>query len=133
MAVTVVAQLAKAPGIHCYVAGSIPAVTPRYCTKKIEKCSLEHKKTKEKKLMAVVGRLQETVAIWRPVTWLNTTRAFRPLARQRSYSAVKSAIVTAGVGPVGPSTLARAPPLTTLSHMAVGETREVGGRGEVFL
>jgi hypothetical protein len=27
----------------------IPAVTPRYCTKKIEKCSLEHKKTKEKK------------------------------------------------------------------------------------
>jgi hypothetical protein len=48
--VTVVAQWAKAPGIHYYVAGSIPAVTPRYCTKKIEKCSLEHqKKTKEKK------------------------------------------------------------------------------------
>ncbi len=47
--VTVVAQWAKAPGIHCYVAGSIPAVTPRYCTKKIEKCSLEHKKTKGKK------------------------------------------------------------------------------------
>jgi hypothetical protein len=44
--VTVVAQWAKTPGIHCYVAGSIPAVTPRYCTKKIEKkkCSLEHKK-----------------------------------------------------------------------------------------
>jgi hypothetical protein len=35
----------KAPGIHCYAAGSIPAVTPRYCTKKIEKCSLEQKKT----------------------------------------------------------------------------------------
>jgi hypothetical protein len=32
--VTVVAQWAKAPGIHCYVAGSIPAVTPRYCTYK---------------------------------------------------------------------------------------------------
>ncbi len=47
---TVVAQWAKAPGIHCYVAGTIPAVTPRYCTKKIEKCSLEHKKTKEKKV-----------------------------------------------------------------------------------
>jgi hypothetical protein len=46
--VAVVAQWAKAPGIHCYVAGSIPAVTPRYCTKKIEKCSLEHKKTNEK-------------------------------------------------------------------------------------
>jgi hypothetical protein len=42
--VMVVAQWAKAPGIHCYVAGSIPAVTPRYCTRKIEKCSLEHKK-----------------------------------------------------------------------------------------
>jgi hypothetical protein len=27
--VTVVAQQAKAPGIHGYVAGSIPAVTPR--------------------------------------------------------------------------------------------------------
>jgi hypothetical protein len=47
--VTVIAQWAKAPGIHYYVVGSIPAVTPRYCTKKIEKCSLEHKKTKEKK------------------------------------------------------------------------------------
>ncbi len=29
---TVVAQCAKAPGIHGYVAGSIPAVTPRECT-----------------------------------------------------------------------------------------------------
>ncbi len=27
-----VAQKAKAPGIHCNVAGSSPAVTPRYCT-----------------------------------------------------------------------------------------------------
>ena len=51
---TVVAQLAKAQGIHGYVAGSIPAVTPRYCTKKIEKCSLEHKKTKKnKKLLSL--------------------------------------------------------------------------------
>ncbi len=46
--VTVVAQWAKAPGIHCYVAHLTPAVTPRYCTKKIEKCSLEHKKHKGK-------------------------------------------------------------------------------------
>jgi DNA phosphorothioation-dependent restriction protein DptG len=46
---TVVAQKADAPGIHCYVAGSIPAVTPRYCRKKIEKCSLERKKRKRKK------------------------------------------------------------------------------------
>ncbi len=29
--VTVVAQWAKAPGIYGHVAGSIPAVTPRYC------------------------------------------------------------------------------------------------------
>jgi hypothetical protein len=48
--VTVVAQWAKAPGIHYYVAGSIPAVTPRYCTKKLEKCSVVHKKTKENKI-----------------------------------------------------------------------------------
>jgi hypothetical protein len=39
----------KVPGIHCYVAGSIPAVTPRYCTKKIGKSSLEHKKKTEEK------------------------------------------------------------------------------------
>ncbi len=39
----------KAPGIHCYVAGSIPAVTPRYCTKKIENALMSTKKTKEKK------------------------------------------------------------------------------------
>jgi hypothetical protein len=30
----------------------------------------------------------------------------------------------------GLSMLARTPPLTTLAHVAVGETREVGGRGE---
>ncbi len=47
--VTVVAQWAKAPGINCYVAGSIPAVTPRYYTKIRVKCSLEHKKNKGKK------------------------------------------------------------------------------------
>jgi hypothetical protein len=47
--VKVVVQWAKAPGIHCYVAGSIPAVTPRYCTKKTEKCSLEHTKKQRKK------------------------------------------------------------------------------------
>jgi hypothetical protein len=49
--VTAVAQWAEAPGIHCYVAGSIPAVTPRYCTKKIEKnapWSTKKQKTKKK-------------------------------------------------------------------------------------
>jgi hypothetical protein len=44
----------KAPGIHSYVAGSIPAVTPRYCTKKIEKCSLEHQKKQRKKNILTV-------------------------------------------------------------------------------
>ncbi len=42
--VTVEAQQAKAPGIHCYVAGSIPAVTTRYCTKKIENALWSTKK-----------------------------------------------------------------------------------------
>ncbi len=32
---TAVAQWLKTPGIHCYVADSIPAVTPRYSTNKI--------------------------------------------------------------------------------------------------
>jgi hypothetical protein len=32
--VTVVAQWAKATGTHCYAAGSIPAVIPRYSTNK---------------------------------------------------------------------------------------------------
>ncbi len=40
-------------------------------------------------------------------------------------------MVTAGVGQAGPSALAHAPPLTTLAHVEVGETREVGGRGDV--
>jgi hypothetical protein len=44
--VTVAAQWTKAPGIHCYVAGSIPAVTPRYCTNKIEKMLFGAKKKK---------------------------------------------------------------------------------------
>ncbi len=73
------------------------------------------------------GRLQEPVAIWRPAMWLKITRAFKPLAKQPSYSAEKSAVETAGVGQTGPSMLAHTPPLTTLAHVAVGETREVGG------
>ncbi len=46
--VTVVAQWAKAPGIHCYVAGSIPVFIPRYCTKKIEKMLFRAQKNKGK-------------------------------------------------------------------------------------
>ncbi len=37
-------RMVKAPGIHCYVAGSIPAITPRYYTKEHRKCSSGHKK-----------------------------------------------------------------------------------------
>jgi hypothetical protein len=48
----------KAPGIHCYVAGSILAVTPRYCTEKIEKCSLEHKKNKGKNKVELKAHVQ---------------------------------------------------------------------------
>ncbi len=33
--VTAVARWAKAFGMHYYIAGSIPAVSPRYCTTKI--------------------------------------------------------------------------------------------------
>ncbi len=84
--------------------------------------------------MVIVGRLQEMVMTWRPAAWLKTTHAFRPLARQRSYSAEKSAVETAGcgVGQAGPSTFTHMPPLTMLAHVAVGETRQVGGRGEVY-
>jgi hypothetical protein len=41
---SVVSVRSKAPGIHGYVAGSIPAVTPRWCTIRTIKCSSEHKK-----------------------------------------------------------------------------------------
>ncbi len=37
--------------VHCYVAGSIPAVTPRYCTKKIKKMLFGAQKIKGKKTM----------------------------------------------------------------------------------
>ncbi len=57
-------------------------------------------------LMTFVGRLQETVTIWRPAAWPNTTRALRPLAKQRSYSAEKSAVeqILSGRGHPSPST-----------------------------
>ncbi len=80
-------------------------------------------------IVDVVGKLHVMVATWRPVAWLNTMQAFRPFARQGSYSAEKSALETAGcgVGQAGFSTLAYSSPLTTSAH--VGETREVGGQG----
>jgi Icc-related predicted phosphoesterase len=81
-----------------------------------------------------VGRLQDTMTTCTPLAWLNTMHAFRPLARQRLYSAEKSAVETAGGGleQAGSTTLVHAPPLTTLAHVAVGETKEVGGRGEAW-
>ncbi len=76
--------------------------------------------------------------LWMPAAWLNIKRAFKPLAKQRSYSDEKSTLETAGcgVGPAGAGCVvgqagapAPAPsPLTMLAHVAVGETREVGGR-----
>ncbi len=71
------------------------------------------------------GRLHVTVMNCVPAEWLNTKRTFRPLARHRLYSAEKSAVETAGcdLEQAGSSML----PLTTLAHVAVGETREVGG------
>ncbi len=45
---TVVAQWAKAPGKHCCVAGSIPAVTPRYCINKIKNALWSTKKQRKK-------------------------------------------------------------------------------------
>jgi hypothetical protein len=93
-------------------------------------------------ILVAVGRLQDMVILWIPAAWLNIRRAFKPLARQRSYSNEKSALETAGcgVGPAGAGCVvgqagypAPAPsPLTKLAHVAVGETREVGGeRGRV--
>ncbi len=90
-------------------------------------------------ILVAVGRLQDRVTLWIPAAWLNIRRAFKPLARQRSYSGEKSAVETAGcgvgpagagcvVGQAGPPAPAHTSPLTTLAHMAVGETREVGGR-----
>ncbi len=42
---------------HEYDAVSIPTVTPRYCTKKIEKCSVEHKKKQRKKKYFKISEL----------------------------------------------------------------------------
>jgi hypothetical protein len=46
------AQWAKAPGMHCYVADSIPAVTPIHCTNKTKKL-IEAPKIKIKWVTAV--------------------------------------------------------------------------------
>ncbi len=91
-----------------------------------------HRRQRRRRLTTVaavaegVGRLHLTVMTCNPAAWLNTTRAFKPLARQRSYKAKKSAMETVGCSleQAGSSTL----PLTTHAHVAIGETREVAGR-----
>jgi hypothetical protein len=78
-----------------------------------------------------VGRLQDMVMTCKPAAWLNTTSALNPLASQGSYNTEKSAVETAGGVSewAGSPTQAHTPPLTTLAHVAVGKTREVGGGG----
>jgi hypothetical protein len=69
---------------------------------------------------AGAGKVHDIDSVWRPSTWLKTSGAFRPLAKHLSYSAVKSAAVTAGCccrhvfsSTDDPS------PLTTLAHVGV--------------
>jgi hypothetical protein len=49
--VTAVAQWPKMPGSHCYDAGSIPAVTPRYSTNKIRKALGSTKKELSQRML----------------------------------------------------------------------------------
>jgi hypothetical protein len=74
---------------------------------------------------AGTGKLQETVNVWRPAAWLNTTRAFKPQAKHLSYSAVNSAAMKAGCCAGLEDFGAHAPsPRTMLAH--------VGARGELW-
>jgi hypothetical protein len=43
--------MASAPGIYCYVAGPIPAVTPRYCTNKLGNAPRSIKKKEKKEFL----------------------------------------------------------------------------------
>ncbi len=64
---TVVAHWAKVPGIHYYVAGSIPAVTPRYCMyKENRKMLFGAQKNKGKKYCLLTSLLQicPVLQIW---------------------------------------------------------------------
>jgi hypothetical protein len=62
--------------------------------------------------------MHESERVWRPAAWLNATRALRPLAKHRSYSAINSAAVTAGCCCGRAIFTALAPlPLATLAHV----------------
>ncbi len=79
------------------------------------------------------GRLNDKLMSCRPEMQEMMTHAFSPPAMHRSYSAVKSAVVTAGdcLGQARSSTPARSLPLTMLAHEV--EAWEGGGgerRGE---
>ncbi len=72
---------------------------------------------------AGTGRVHDSDTVWIPAAWLTTTRALRPLARHRSYSAVKSVAETAGCCRGRDFITAQAPsPLATSAHVgAAGE------------
>jgi hypothetical protein len=67
---------------------------------------------------AGTGKVHVSDRAWRPAAWLKTTRALRPLAKHRSYSARNSAAVTAGCCCGRAVFTALAPsPLATLAHV----------------
>ncbi len=71
------------------------------------------------------GKVHVNDSVWRPAAWLKTKRAFRPLAEHLSYSAEKSAAVTAGCCRGRGFSTAHVPsPLTMLAH--------VGARGGLW-
>jgi hypothetical protein len=78
---------------------------------------------------AGAGRWQVTVRVCHPATLLKATRAFNLLAKQCSYSAVKSAADTAGccLGQVVSPACDPRVPLAKSAH--VGEPGEVEGWG----
>jgi hypothetical protein len=121
-AVAAIAEAATSRGVLSVLAPTVVAAGLRR----------RRQRRRRRRLAPVVandaGRLHVTVMTCVPAAWLKTTRAFRPLARHRSCNAEKSAMEIAGcdMEQAGSSTL----PLTTLAHVAVGETREVGGREE---
>jgi hypothetical protein len=67
---------------------------------------------------AGTGKMHDRDRVWRPAAWLKATRALRPLAKHRSYSAINSADVTAGCcsGRALFTALASSP-LAMLAHM----------------
>ncbi len=68
--VTAVAQWHKTPGIHCYVVGSIPAVTPRYSSNKARNALWSTKKKKKKIVPDKrIRNIPEVVLVRRWVSW----------------------------------------------------------------